>query len=251
MIALWLLLAQLSVEPLAAVAEPWRVLVEVEATSGAETPVAVAVNREGFRLAVMSSPRDPGALCTLHLPEDISAALAPDEPPTVEIDAWPPQRVGRWRPSDHWQDGGDFLEGLRRELGLVPRLDLGADRVAFQCWRPLPRQASPTRGVLRQLLDGRQLIARLTLEDGEHRETTFSLAGARQAIGEALEIPLEPSRRDLLQDELLAFRIDYRKTTCYLLKGKRRQKRCLEAVERCRSEDHESVVSMLGCIEGE
>ncbi len=218
---------------------------------GAVRPAVRTTNGKGFTFSVEAMPGGRGALCTLTLPEAAVGWLDADDLPTLEVDAEPLQRIARWRSFEDWDDGGDFGEAQRRELGILPLVDLGRQRVAFRCWQPLPRQVTPTRGLLRQLLDGRELMVRFGPAAGESRDTAFSLVGAREAIGEALDMPVAPSRRDLLQDELLAFRIDYRETTCYLLNGRKRQKRCLEAIETCRGRDHDSVLSMLGCVEGE
>lgn len=229
----------------------WTAMPTDEAPAGVRRPAVGITNPEGFGFSVEVLPGARGALCALTLPDDASSDVDGGDLPVLEVDAREPQQIARWQPSEGWEDGGDFAEALRRELGLLPLVDMGERRIAFHCWQPLPRQVAPTRGLLRQIVDGRELLVRLTLAGGEHRETTFSLADARRAIGEGLDLPLEPSRRDVLQDELLAFRVDYRKTTCYLLNGRKRQKRCLEAVETCRGRDHDSVLSMLGCIESE
>ncbi|MDX1644256.1 MAG: hypothetical protein R3244_07870 [Thermoanaerobaculia bacterium] len=232
----------------------WQVLREGDPAAGTMKSVAFTVNADGYELAVESLAAARGVRCTFALPEQAGDVLDRDDLPVLEVDARVPQQIARWEPSDEWEDGGDFVEVLRREMSLVPLVHWAGDRVVFECWQPLPRQQTPTRGLLRQLLDGRELIVRFDLADGEYGEAVFSLAGAREAIAEALDMPVAPSRRDILQDELLAFRVDYRKTTCYLLggaKAEKRRKRCLEAVEACRGRDHDSVVSMLGCVEGE
>lgn len=232
----------------------WQVGREDDPASATARLVAFAVNEDGYELSVEPLAGGRAARCRFALPDDADGILDRDELPVLEVDAREPQQIARWEPSEEWKDGGDFVEALRREMALVPLVDLGDDRVVFDCWLPLPRQEAPTRGLLRQVLDGRELIVRFDLAGGEYGEAIFSLAGAREAIGETLDIPVEPSRRDIVQDELLAFRVDYRKTTCYLLggsKAEKRRKRCLEAVEACRGRDHASVVSMLGCVEGE
>lgn len=250
MISMWILVAHLVVGQTPGTAQPWRVRLESEVASGGERRSATVTDAAGFSLTVEPQPGSAGARCTVTVPSEVGEIDA-DELPVLEVDARPPQQVLRWEASDEWEDGGDFMEAMRRHLGVVPLVGLDPRSVTFLCWDPLPRQVTPTRGLLRQLLDGRELIARLPLAGGEYREAVFSLDGAREAISEALEIPAEPDRHDILQDELLAFRVDYRSTTCYLLNGKKRRDRCLEAVEQCRLTDHDSVVAMTGCIESD
>ena len=82
------------------------------------------------------------------------------------------------------------------------------------------------------------------------RQVRFALDGASEAISQTLGIAAQPTAKDRAQIELLAFRVNYRSTTCYLLAGKKGRKRCLEAVNRCAERTHISVQSMLDCVEG-
>ena len=158
-----------------------------------------------------------------------------------------------WREVEEepFEDDGDFFEVARRSAHVAPLLAVRPGEVVFRCWMPLPRQSSPTRGTLRQLLEGERLVIHYFSSDGSYQETSFALEGAAGAIGAALDVPLEPSAADHLQDELLALRVHYRGQTCYLLAGKKSRKRCLEAVTECGRRSHDSVVSMLNCIEVE
>ena len=129
-------------------------------------------------------------------------------------------------------------------------LGANAQTVTFVCWKKIKDQASPTSGALRQLLDGKQVTVQFHLVEDLAEEATFSLEGAREVIAEVLGISAEPSERDLVQEELLRFRVHYLRTACYWFQGQKRQKRCVAAVRKCSQSSYDSVVSMLGCIEG-
>ena len=153
--------------------------------------------------------------------------------------------------ADLFDDGGDFMEAVRREVRAEPLIGIDSSRVRFSCWTAMRDQASPTSGALRQIMSGHQLVIRYDAADGGSEEVVFSLDGAGEEISAALGISLEPTETDFLQEELLRFRIEYRHNTCYLLAGKKNRKRCLEAVTACAQKSQDSIFSMTGCIEVE
>jgi hypothetical protein len=212
--------------------------------------VASVKNAEGFRLSVSPGRSRYSADCRLDLPEGWLDSMAREELVTVQVDGNPPLTVLRWQEPVDEQDSADFLELIRRASGGVPRVGIGATWVSFRCWPALKDQRSPVTGVLREMLDGVELRTRFATASGDEMETSFSLAGARELIAEALDISAVPSTRDVAQAELLKFRFDYRSNTCYLLAGRKRQKRCLETVRRCAERTHDSVLSMAECVEG-
>jgi hypothetical protein len=230
--------------------ELWEVSTRVDDTSGAETKAAVVLNASGYRLRVERTSNG-SARCSFRLPDGSSGGLDGKALPTIVVDAFPPQSIVRWQASEiDAREVGDFMEVGRRGIGAVPLLGASARSVSFLCWKKLKDQASPTTGALRQLLDGSELTVEFQLSGGNPEGATFPLDGARAAIAEALGISADPSDRDLAQDQLLQFRVRYRRTTCYLLQGRKRQRRCIETVRECSLQSHDSVLSMLGCIEG-
>lgn len=231
----------------------WRVVAASAAEPGSAAARAVVENADGFGLEIEGSSSRRSARCVLGLPQDFSGELRSDRPLELLVDDFDPQAVLPWGEVEKnpFEDGGDFMEVARRSAHLAPLLGVSSEAVAFSCWMGLPGQSSPTRGALRQILEGKRLVVRYFLAGGGSGDTAFDLQGAAAAIGEALDLPLEPSARDHLQDELLAFRVDYRSTTCYLLAGKKNRKRCLEAVNECAQRPQDSVLSMLSCVEVE
>jgi len=231
--------------------ESWQTDVVADAATGVETRIAFVDNTDGFRLSVRPGSGGRAALCSFRLPEDGSDPLARDQRLEAYVDANEPLAIMRWQgPEKSVDDNDDFMEVRRRLSGVVPLVQLGSDQVSFWCWRALKDQSSPASGLLRQILDGGALTVGFGLVEGGEQVTQFSLDGARETISQMLGIAAEPSTRDRAQDELLGFRVHYRSTTCYLLRGKKRWKRCLEGVSRCARQTHASVLSMLECIEG-
>ena len=98
-------------------------------------------------------------------------------------------------------------------------------------------------------MDGEELVFTYQDASGEDAQTSFPLSGASVAISSALDVSEQPSESDLLQEELMRFRILYRGNTCYLLAGRKNRKRCLEAVDACAQQNHESVLDMISCVE--
>jgi hypothetical protein len=232
-------------------AESWQVSTRIDSSTGAEISSAVARNDAGYRLIVERGSLSSPGRCSFKLPESSEAALDSSMLPTMIVDGLPPQTVVRWPPSEiDATETGDLMEASRRVLGAAPLLGANAHTVAFVCWKKLKDQASPTAGTLRQLLDGEQVTVQFHLVGDVAEETTFSLEAASEAITEVLGISPEPSERDLVQEELLRFRVHYLRTACYWFQGTKRQKRCVEAVRKCAQKSYDSVVSMLGCIEG-
>lgn len=203
----------------------------------------------GFEVGPASGRR---ALCTFRLPEGSADQLDGEKLPMLVIGGYNPQQVLLWPdPAKPPEDGGDFNEVARRSSGGAPLVRATSSEVTFSCWLGLKDQLSPTRGPLRQIMDGEELLVRFYLSEGGSDEAVFPLEGAREVIAQTLGITEQPSDKDLLQDELLRFRVQYRSSTCYLLAGKKNRKRCLEAVNRCAQTAQESVVANLGCIEVE
>ena len=234
-------------------AAEWQAVTATDPTSGSASSRAVAENADGFRFEIDGGSAQGSARCRLALPPGKAVELDPDRPLELRVDDFDVQAVLRWAEveGDPHGDGGDFLEVARRAAHVAPLLSVSSDEVAFRCWLGLPRQSTPTRGPLRQILEGQRLVVRYLPAAGGAEETAFDLAGAATAIGEGLGLPLEPSAEDHLQDALLAFRVQYRGSTCYLLAGKKSRERCLAAVNRCATLPHESVVAMTGCVEVE
>ncbi len=231
-------------------AESWGLATRMVGQTGAEIQRAEVENSSGYRFSVERSAGG-SARCSFRLPEGAPAVLDGNARPTFLVDALPLQSVVRWQASEvDADDAGDFMEVARRGIGAAPLVGASAEAVAFICWKKLKDQATPTTGLLRQLLDGKALTVQLRFSRDADEEVTFALEGARTAIAEALGISAEPSERDLAQDQLLQFRVHYRSTACYLFQGRKRQRRCLETVRECSLKSHDSVVSMLGCIEG-
>jgi hypothetical protein len=211
---------------------------------------AVSENESGYRFTVESGPSRYSADCRLTLPDASDDSLAGDSLVSLQVDANEPLTVLRWQGQPEEEDDGDFFEVIRRTAGGVPRTGMSERWISFRCWSALPGQESPATGALREILDGSELVLRFSTVSGGAQETALPLAGAREAITEALRIQAAPTPRDVAQAELLRFRYDYRSHTCYLLHGRKRQKRCLEAVDQCAEQVHDSVLSMLECIEG-
>lgn len=230
----------------------WRVVSTTDPETGVETRRAIVGDESDFSFTVAPGAGGRSATCSFGLPDGESGSLDSQKLPVFEVDDLPPQTVVRWGARSDMDeiDGGDFMEVGRRAIGAAPLLGVSASGVQFRCWAPLPGQVSPTRGLVRQLLDGRRLVVRFDLRGDRHGETGFDLRGAREAIAEALGTTPDPTPLDLAQDELLQLRVRYRRNTCYLLQGRKRQRRCLESVNDCASLRHDSVLSMLGCIEG-
>lgn len=255
----FVLLAAFSEAPLLA-AERWR----VTGVDGARS--AQVDNDAGFVFSVSAGP-SRAAHCELRLPPDI-APPQDDSLPTLGVDGAEPHAVLRrprsatdggppdkgsertWTEKKPVSDEGDLVELASRSWGGLPLVAADGASLRFECWAPLAGQDSPTFGLLRQILDGEHLVATIAPAEEGEEQTSFSLDGAPEAITEALGISTEVSSRDLLQEELLEFRVHYRKTTCYVLAGRKRRQRCLEAVNRCALQAHDSVLSMQECIDG-
>jgi hypothetical protein len=234
-------------------ASDWRVATATDPASGSSSSRAVTENADGFRFEIDGGAVERAARCVLTLPAGKAVDLDADRPLELRVDDFEAQAVLRWAAveGDPHGDGGDFLEVARRAGHVAPLLAASSGTVAFRCWIGLPRQSTPTRGPLRQVLEGQRLVVRYFPAAGGSEETAFDLAGAAAAIGEALALPLEPTAEDHLQDTLLGFRVQYRGSTCYLLAGKKSRERCLAAVNRCAALPQESVVAMTGCVEVE
>ena len=232
-------------------AESWQVATRVDSASGAEVRSAMVENEAGYRLVVERGSGSSSGRCSFNLPDGSSVALDSNTLPTLIVDALQPQTVVRWPPSEiDAGEAGDLMEATRRALGAAPLLGANSRTVAFVCWKKLKDQASPTAGTLRHLLDGERVTVQFHLVRDLAEETSFSLEGAREALVEVLGISAEASERDRVQEELLRFRVHYLRTACYWFQGQKRQKRCVAAVRKCSRSSYDSVVSMLGCIEG-
>ncbi len=233
----------------AAWAQEWMVAT-VTTPSGAEAGQAVVEGDDGLRLRVVRRGGARSAVCTLDLPAQ-AAAVAADGRLRVRVDEREPMAVMRWAtPEDMWEDGEDFMEHRRRVSRVVPLLEQRDGRFGFECWRGLPRQASPASGLLREMLEGDRIVFELLSGEDTNTLLELPLTGARQAIGEALEIPVEASPEDRVQEALLAFRVEYRGETCYLRPRKKFVERCLKAVRTCATRSHDTVLSMVECVEG-
>jgi hypothetical protein len=232
-------------------AESWQVSTRVDSATGAEIRSAIGENEAGFRLIVERGSGSGPGRCSFKLPDGSSVALDRNMLPTLIVDGLQPQTVVTWPPSEiDASETGDLMEASRRVLGVVPLLGANVHTVAFVCWKKLKDQASPTSGALRQLLIGKEVTVQFHLVKDLAEEATFSLEGAREAIAEVLGISAEPSEHDRVQEELLRFRVHYLRTACYWFQGVKRQKRCVATVRKCSQQSYDSVVSMLGCIEG-
>ncbi len=224
-------------------AQPW--------TAAAEGGLVSAQNADGyvFEIGPVSGRR---AVCTFRLPEEGGDGLGSKKAPSLRVDGYDAQTAVHWPdPEEDPEDGGDFMEAARRSAGVAPLLSASETEVRFACWVGLKGQSSPTRGVLREVMEGQELVVSFTRDDDSTGETSFDLDGARGLIASTFDIPERPSDQDVLQDELLRLRVQYRGSTCYLLAGKKNRKKCLEAVNACAQRSHDSVVSMLGCVEVE
>lgn len=211
---------------------------------------ASITNEEGYRFTVQSS--GGGARCSISLPEGESETMGADSALYFTVTDGEAFRVVPWGPeAPDYDDLGDFMELSRRRGRVLPLMGMSDGTISFQCWQPLRFQTSPTWGLLRESLEGQRLEMTLQVDEERSRETTFSLDGAPAAISESLGIPTSPTDEDMLQDHLLTFRFEYRRSTCYLILGKKRRKRCFQDVNSCGESRQESLVSMLGCIEGE
>lgn len=229
----------------------WQTTAEIEASTGAESKIASIENDAGFQFSVRRGAGGRRALCSFRVPSSESGSLATDKRLTVLVDSNQPLAILSWQgPQKSVEDGDDFMEFRRRASGVVPLAQRSTDGASFWCWRALKGQASPASGLLRQILDGDELTVTLDLGEAGTREVEFSLDGAREAISDTLGISPQPAANDIAQEELLAFRVNYRSTTCYLLQSKKGRKRCLEAVNRCALQTHDSVLSMTECVEG-
>jgi hypothetical protein len=207
-------------------------------------------NEEGYRFIVQSS--GGGARCSISLPEGESETMGADTALYFTVTGGEAFRVVPWGPeTPDYDDMGDFMELSRRRGRVLPLMGTNEGTISFQCWQPLRFQSSPTWGLVRETLEGQRLEMKLQVNEERSRETTFSLEGAPAAISESLGIPPSPTDDDLLQDYLLTFRFEYRRSTCHLILGKKRRKRCFADVNSCGESRQESLVSMLGCIEGE
>ena len=236
--------------PLALVADGWQKDVRVDPATGVETRLTYVDAAEGFRLGVRSGGGGRGAICTFALPAE-GGTLAREHGLEVRVDANDPLSIMRWESMEKpFEDADDFMEARRRISGVVPLVGGSASRVGFRCWLPLKDQASPASGLLRQLLDGQSVTFDFATTEGGDQQVQFALDGAAEAISQTLGIAAQPTAKDRVQVELLAFRVNYRSTTCYLLAGKKGRKRCLEAVNRCADQTHSSLQSMLDCVEG-
>jgi hypothetical protein len=208
-------------------------------------------NAEGYSLEIgrLSASQ---ALCTFRLPAGGQDALHAEKLPTFQVGAFPVQTVVAWPDAEEpAEDGGDFMEAARRAAGVAPLAGVSGQEVRFFCWQGLAGQASPTRGLLRQVMEGEELRVRFTLGDASTGETSLLLTGVRERVAATLGISENPTEADFLQDELLRLRVSYRSSTCYLLAGEKNRQRCLDDVNRCAQRPQESVIAMVGCIEVE
>ena len=229
----------------------WEVVSTLDETSGAERKVATVTSEDGHTLTV-SPMTGNAARCALQLADGSPDTFTPEHPPTLQVDGGPTTRIVSWPPeADPYDDGGDFMEAARRRLRGSPGVSMNERSVVFQCWKGLARQSSPTWGPVRQMMDGEHLTVDFQPAEGGRASFDIPLSGASEAISETLGITSQPSERDWLQDDLLRFRVEYRGNTCFLLAGKKNLKRCLEAVNRCAGQSHDSVIDNLGCIEVE
>ena len=224
-------------------AEGWK--------AGADGETVSIENPQGFvfEIGPVSGRR---AVCTFRLPSGGEDRFGDKKAPSLRVDGYDPQSTVAWPdPEEPAEDGGDFMEAARRSAGVAPLISASESDVRFTCWMGLPRQTSPTRGLLRQMMDGEELVVSFTRDDDSTAEASFQLDGAGELIASTFGITERPSDTDVLQDDLLRLRVQYRGSTCYLLAGKKNRKRCLDAVNSCAQVSHDSLVSMLGCIEVE
>lgn len=230
----------------------WQVKTRVDPATGAERKSAFTENEEGFQLVVSSGSGSRSARCSFRLPEGGPVTLDAEKLPTLMVEGREPQSIAPWPPSEaDVTDGGDFMEAARRGLGVMPLVGSTAHSVDFRCWTALRDQASPTRGALRQMIDGDRLVIGFQLASGGAAAASFSLAGADRVLPEVLGVSPRPTEKDLLQEDLLRFRVQYRRSTCFLLAGRKKVRGCIETVNQCALKSQESVLSMVGCIEGE
>jgi hypothetical protein len=206
-------------------------------------------NPDGYAFTI--GPVSAGrAACSFGLPSASQDTLHPEKLPSMSVGDADVQTVVAWpEPEQPAEDGGDFMEVARRAAGVAPLVSTSATEVRFLCWLGLPGQSAPTRGVLRQLMDGEELLVNFVRADDSAGVAVFALDGARERLASTFGISESPGAGDYLQDDLLRFRVNYRSSTCYLLAGKKNLNRCLDRVNACAQRSHASLIDMTGCVE--
>ncbi|RWE12437.1 MAG: hypothetical protein EOS61_14940 [Mesorhizobium sp.] len=161
-------------------AEGWA-NVEIQDPTNAEVvTAAIVTNDQGFSIAIFRS-KDGKVRWTLGLPKSSFDSIKTSE------------RVAVFRVDDH--DATDLNVSPGDEDTRV----LGRSVLALLWHGSGP---TPTRGILRNVLDGRTLTVRFYLDNGGSADTNFDLAGAADSIAPALGISAQAD------PELLARELD-------------------------------------------
>lgn len=160
-------------------AESWANVEFRDPTNAEVVPAAIVTNDQGFSVAFFRS-KDGKVRWTLGLPKSSFDSIKTSE------------RVAAFRVDD--RDATDLIVSPYEDTIVLGRF------VWASLWHG--DGPTPTRGILRNLLDGRILAVRFYLDNGGSADTTFDLAGAADSIAPALGISAQAD------PELLARELD-------------------------------------------
>ncbi|MBK8095053.1 MAG: hypothetical protein IPK32_24565 [Verrucomicrobiaceae bacterium] len=158
----------------------WRIGSSVDSMTDKQTKMATTTNSTGHRLSIYRSPS--GAVYGLFSLPETNAEILDSRLPMYRVD--------KLEVVD--------MDSAKSAASIVERSGGGRLFVSKPKWLNFlvyHGEGEPKTGHLRDIMDGKAMIIRYWLLSGGHRETTFDLIGAKQAIAAALskdDISLSP-----------------------------------------------------------
>lgn len=192
----------------------WTVTSHVDSMTDREMRSAVGLNAAGFQLKVyqVESGRVYG---TFVLPETFIGVLDSQKLPMYRVDKLEPRQIQSSR----------ALDDL---LGFTGS-DSEPKWIHFVLWHGQGTQV--LSGVLRDLMDGKEVVFRYYLFTGGYAETAFDLSGAKEAIAEAIGVEAEADSALIAADKAYKEALGSGSDKCLSLLAVSR-KRLLKCMER-------------------
>lgn len=164
----------------------WTVRQDKDAMTDEASAAAVVRSQAGHVLQLYRV-KDSSVWATFIVSETSSNLIAHDAPIMLRIDSQPHQA---------FQETPASL----RKVGTPSAWQWKPKFVNFKVWHGDDSQGRAR--VIADLLSGQQLLVRYRISTGGYDDIRFTLAGAKEAIPAALQIPVEPSAENLAAAEL-------------------------------------------------